>query len=60
MIAFGPRGEHGFGYDPVFYLPDRDRAMAELPPEEKNRISHRARAAHAARAILVEMLRGVA
>ncbi len=55
-IALAPRGEHGFGYDPVFYLPDRQLTMAELPPEEKNRISHRARAARAARWILERML----
>lgn len=45
VIAFAPRGEHGFGYDPVFYLPEEGCTMAELEPEVKNRISHRARAA---------------
>ncbi len=44
-IAFSPRGEHGFGYDPVFYLPELDRTMAELTPTQKNKVSHRARAA---------------
>jgi XTP/dITP diphosphohydrolase len=43
-IAEEPRGAYGFGYDPLFWLPDRRRAMAELPPEEKNQISHRAQA----------------
>jgi len=38
------RGENGFGYDPMFYLPDRDCTSAELPPEIKNRISHRGQA----------------
>ena len=46
-IACTPRGEHGFGYDPVFYLPEYRRTMAELPPEIKNQISHRAEAARA-------------
>ncbi len=51
-ITRGPRGEHGFGYDPVFYVPEYGCTMAELPPEIKNRISHRARAAAAASEIL--------
>lgn len=51
-IAHEPRGEHGFGYDPIFYLPEFGCTMAELPPEVKNRISHRARAAAAIREIL--------
>lgn len=56
IIALAPRGANGFGYDPVFYLPDRGCTMAELTPAEKNQISHRARAARAARRILEEML----
>jgi XTP/dITP diphosphohydrolase len=51
-IACSARGEHGFGYDPVFYLPKDRRTMAELPPEVKNQISHRAEAARA----LVDLL----
>src|SRR5690606_14081707 len=43
-IIEAPRGEHGFGYDPHFWLPDRQCTVAELDPAEKNRISHRARA----------------
>jgi XTP/dITP diphosphohydrolase len=43
-IAHAPRGEHGFGYDPIFRLPDLNRTMAELLPAEKNHLSHRARA----------------
>jgi len=43
-IALEPRGTHGFGYDPIFLLPGRGVTMAEIPPEEKNRISHRAQA----------------
>ena len=52
VIAFDSRGAGGFGYDPVFYLPELDRRMAELTLEEKNRISHRGRAAEKARMIL--------
>jgi len=51
-ITHEPRGSHGFGYDPVFYVPEYGCTMAELPAEVKNRISHRARAAQAARAVL--------
>ena len=40
-------GENGFGYDPIFYLPDMSRTTAELSPEEKNSISHRGRALQA-------------
>jgi XTP/dITP diphosphohydrolase len=52
IIATEPRGCYGFGYDPVFHLPEYDATMAELAPEVKNRISHRARAAMAARQLL--------
>ncbi|MGQ9626505.1 MAG: XTP/dITP diphosphatase [Anaerolineae bacterium] len=52
MIAFGPRGEYGFGYDPVFYMPEYGRTMAELLPEEKNRLSHRAQAVEKMKEIL--------
>ena len=40
-IARAPRGTNGFGYDPLFYLPELGKTAAELPPEKKNRISHR-------------------
>jgi XTP/dITP diphosphohydrolase len=45
-IARAPRGTHGFGYDPLFLVADAGyaRTMAELAPDEKNRLSHRARA----------------
>ena len=50
-----PRGDGGFGYDPVFFVLGHGCTMAELPAEEKNRISHRARAAQAARPILEQL-----
>ncbi len=45
FITFEPRGEKGFGYDPVFFLPELDKTMAELSLGIKNRFSHRGRAA---------------
>lgn len=54
-IAFEPRGAHGFGYDPVFQVAERGMRMAELPTEEKNMVSHRARAAYKARVILKQI-----
>ena len=51
-IATEPRGHNGFGYDPVFYLPEFGKTIAELPPEIKNRISHRAMAAVKMRRLL--------
>ena len=56
FIADEPRGEGGFGYDPIFWVPQHSATMAELPPYQKNIISHRARAAAPARQILKELL----
>jgi len=56
IIAYEPRGSHGFGYDPVFFMPELDCTMAQLAPEVKNRVSHRAQAAQAAKRLLQEML----
>jgi XTP/dITP diphosphohydrolase len=52
-ILFEPRGEGGFGYDPLFYVPEQGCSSAELEPGVKNRISHRARAS----ALLLDALR---
>jgi XTP/dITP diphosphohydrolase len=51
-IAVKPRGENGFGYDPIFYLPEYGKTIAEVTPELKNEISHRGRAAQKARPLL--------
>ena len=55
-IAFAPMGENGFGYDPVFFLPDKRRTFAQLTAEEKNEISHRGIALRAFAAELKEYL----
>lgn len=52
-ILTEPHGENGFGYDPVFYLPERGHTFAELPADVKNQISHRARAL----TLLAELIR---
>lgn len=44
IITYERKGENGFGYDPVMYIPEFDKTMAELSPDEKNKISHRAKA----------------
>ena len=56
IIIAEERGTGGFGYDPIFLLPELGRTMAELGMEEKNRLSHRARAVLAAKPILWELL----
>lgn len=54
-ITREPRGKHGFGYDPVFYLPQYRRTLAEMTPDEKNRISHRYRALVEMRELLIRL-----
>jgi XTP/dITP diphosphohydrolase len=44
QIATEPAGGQGFGYDPIFVLPDLGKTMGEIPPTLKNRLSHRGRA----------------
>lgn len=55
-IALAVSGQGGFGYDPVFYVPEYGATMAALPPSVKNNISHRARAVQAAIPYLVQIL----
>jgi XTP/dITP diphosphohydrolase len=54
FIIDKPRGANGFGYDPIFYLPELGKTMAQLTLREKNLISHRAHAAAKARELLME------
>ena len=53
-IGYEEKGPNGFGYDPIFYLPDRGVYSAELDPDEKNRISHRGKALEGIKEILVK------
>ena len=54
FITLEPKGREGFGYDPVFYLPELGKTMAELPMGVKNKISHRGQAARRAREVLMK------
>ncbi|MBR2188912.1 MAG: RdgB/HAM1 family non-canonical purine NTP pyrophosphatase [Eubacterium sp.] len=56
IIGYEERGTNGFGYDPIFYLPDRGITTAELPPEEKDAVSHRGRALRAMKQALARRL----
>lgn len=56
VITDQPRGDQGFGYDPIFYLPEYKATLAELSPEIKNQISHRGKAARAAKQLLRTLL----
>ena len=56
FISDEPAGTEGFGYDPIFYLPEYDCTMAQLPSKIKNQISHRAQAAQAAIPILARLV----
>ena len=55
LITFEPRGEEGFGYDPVFYLPRLNKTMAELSLEVKNSVSHRGEAARKVPSVLARL-----
>ena len=56
LITTAPRGEGGFGYDPIFYIPEMNKTFAELTSDEKNAISHRARALKNLEKLLPELL----
>ena len=58
QIAKAPSGEGGFGYDPVFYLPDLKCTAAQLTPDEKHRLSHRGIALRVLQDRLVERYQG--
>lgn len=55
-IGYEEKGPNGFGYDPIFYLPDRGLYSAELDPDEKNRISHRGKALEGIKNILKDRI----
>jgi XTP/dITP diphosphohydrolase len=57
LIAFQAAGDNGFGYDPIFWLPELGCTMAQLDEETKNQISHRARAASLARPLIDRLAR---
>jgi XTP/dITP diphosphohydrolase len=56
IIAFEPKGDNGFGYDPIFYLTELGKTMAELSMDEKNAVSHRGLAVRKARRILEQRM----
>ena len=56
IIGWEAKGENGFGYDPIFFLPEQEKYMAELSPQEKNAISHRGKALRKMKELLKEEL----
>lgn len=54
-IAYEIRGENGFGYDPIFYLPEYGKTSAEISSEEKNKISHRGKALSAMKELIASL-----
>ena len=58
IITEQPRGDAGFGYDPVFFYPPSGLTFAEMSPAQKNQVSHRAQACRKLRESLIEFLRG--
>ena len=56
LIGYEQRGENGFGYDPIFYLPEYGKTSAELSPYEKNKISHRGKALSAMKKLIMDLV----
>lgn len=56
LIGYEQRGENGFGYDPIFYLPEYGKTSAELSPDEKNKISHRGKALSAMKKLIMNLV----
>jgi XTP/dITP diphosphohydrolase len=59
FIAYEPKGDNGFGYDPIFFVPEFNHTLAEMTSAQKHSISHRARAAQAAIPLLEQFLKPV-
>ena len=55
LITFEPRGKEGFGYDPIFYFPGLGKAFADLSFDDKNRVSHRGKAAREVPSVLARL-----
>jgi len=55
LISNEPKGNNGFGYDPIFYVPEFHKTMAELPLDVKNKISHRGKALDMATKIIMDI-----
>ena len=58
LIGFKPQGRFGFGYDPLFIIPEYNRTFGQLSPSVKSKLSHRSRALKEVRKILEKMMEG--